>query len=148
MRRILLLLLLMSAFSCTKTEHDYFPNYTVYLELDLSYEDKDLKTPMAYKNYIYGKTSGLSAVERTGLGGVMVYYGYNGYYAYDLACPYEIKASIRVEVDENHIKAVCPECGSEFGIYENAGAVLKGPATQGLKRYTVGLSGNKIYVTN
>lgn len=148
MYRFLGLLILSLFLSCTKAENDWFPNYPVYLELDLAYEDKDLKAPMAYKNFIYGQTSGLSAVERTGLGGVMVYNGYNGYYAFDLSCPYEKKASIRVEVDENHIKAVCLECGSEFGIYENAGAVLKGPATQGMKRYNVGMNGNKIYISN
>lgn len=148
MNRLFGLLALFLVLSCTKVEHDLFPSYPVYLELDLAYEDKDLKTAMAYKNFIYGQTPGLSAVERTGLGGVMVYNGYDGYYAFDLSCPHEMKASIRIDVDENHIKAVCPKCGSEFGIYENAGAVLKGPATQGLKRYNVGINGNKIYVSN
>ena len=148
MKRLFGLLILLLALSCTKTEHSLFPNYPVYLELDLAYEDKDLKSPMAYKIFIYGQTSGLSAVERTGLGGVMVYNGYDGYCAFDLACPYETKASIRVNVEENHIKAVCPNCGSEFGIYENGGAVLKGPANQGMKRYNVGMNGNKIYISN
>ncbi len=143
-----LFFLLMLVVACAKTEQNYFPTYPVYLELDLSYEDKDLKSLMSYKKFIYGQTSSLSAVERTGLGGVLVYYAYDGYHAYDLACPYEVKASVRVDVDDNHIKAICPNCGSEFGIYENAGAVLKGPATQGLKRYNVSVNGNKLYVSN
>ena len=62
MYRFLGLLMLSLFLSCTKTENDWFPNYPVYLELDLAYEDKDLKAPMAYKNFIYGQTSGLSDV--------------------------------------------------------------------------------------
>lgn len=148
MRRIGYLLLMCCAFSCTTNENDLFPFASVNLELDLTYEDKALKESMAYKTYIMGQTTGLSAVERTGFGGVIVYHDLYGYSAYDLACPYEMKYAIRVEIDESRFKAVCPSCGSEFGIYENGGAVLKGPATQGLKRYNTHQSGNKIYVTN
>ncbi len=146
MRRIFFLFILLCVFSCT-TE-DNFPYATVYLELDLTYEDKDLKNSMAYKTYIYGQTSGLSSYERTGYGGVLVYHDIFGYSAYDLACPYELRATTRVEVDETQFKAVCSTCGSEFGLYENSGAVLQGPATQGLHQYSVSQSGNKIYVSN
>lgn len=148
MRRIFCLLALFCAFACTTNDENAFPNSAVNLELDLTYEDKALKEQMAYKTYIYGQTTGLSASDRTGFGGVLVYHDIFGYSAYDLACPYEVKAMVRVEVDADAIKAVCPTCGSEFGIFENAGAVLKGPATQGLHRYTIYQSGDKIYVRN
>lgn len=146
-RRILPLLLLFFALSCDKTEQNYFPPYPVSLELDLSFEDKDLVGVMAYKTYILGQTSGLSAVERTGLGGILVYHDAFGYKAYDLACPHEMNATVRVTMDEDAINAVCPKCGSVFNIFEASGAVVKGPATQGLKQYTTQVSGNKIYVT-
>ena len=103
---------------------------------------------MAYKTYIVGQTSGLAASDMTGFGGVLVYHGLGGIAAYDLACPYEMKRTVRIEVAEDGIKAVCPQCGSEFGIFENAGAVLKGPATQGLKIYQTYQNGNKITVVN
>ena len=55
MYRFLGLLMLSLFLSCTKTENDWFPNYPVYLELDLAYEDKDLKAPMAIRTLFMGK---------------------------------------------------------------------------------------------
>ena len=148
MRRLFFLIGILSLFACTNSEDNYFPSYRVNLELDLTFEDKALNEQMAYKTYIVGQTSGLAASDMTGFGGVLVYHGLGGIAAYDLACPYEMKRTVRIEVAEDGIKAVCPQCGSEFGIFENAGAVLKGPATQGLKIYQTYQTGNKIIVTN
>lgn len=103
---------------------------------------------MAYKEYILGKTSGLGATERTGLGGVLVYHSVDGYFAYDLSCPNETQASVRVEMDENGINAVCPKCGSTYNVFEGYGSLVEGPATRGLKQYQTALSGTKLYVTN
>lgn len=148
MRRLFFLIGILSLFACTNSEDNYFPSYRVNLELDLTFEDKALNEQMAYKTYIVGQTSGLAASDMTGFGGVLVYHGLGGIAAYDLACPYEMKRTVRIEVAEDGIKAVCPQCGSEFGIFENAGAVLKGPATQGLKIYQTYQNGNKITVVN
>lgn len=148
MNKILYLLLAFFALSCTKTEQDPFPYGRVNLELDLTFEDKDLNGVMAYKTYILGQTSGLSATEFTGVGGVLVYHDVYGYSAYDLACPYERHPNIRVEMDEDAINAICPKCGSAFNVFEASGAVVNGPATQGLKRYNTHQNGNKIYVIN
>lgn len=148
MRKFISLLILFCALSCSKTEHSYFPSYPVYLELDLTFEDKDLNGVMAYKEYILGKTSGLGATERTGLGGILVYHSVNGYHAYDLACPNETQASVRVEMDDDAIYAVCPKCGSKYNVYEASGNRVEGPATRGLKQYQTALSGTKLYVTN
>ena len=148
MRRLFFLMGILVLCACTDTEKNYFPFYRVNLELDLTFEDKALNEQMAYKTYIVGQTSGLAASDMTGFGGVLVYHGLGGIAAYDLACPYEMKRTVRIEVAEDGIKAVCPQCGSEFGIFENAGAVLKGPATQGLKIYQTYQNGNKITVVN
>ena len=148
MRRLFFLMGILILCACTDTEKNYFPSYRVNLELDLTFEDKALNEQMAYKTYIVGQTSGLAASDMTGFGGVLVYHGLGGIAAYDLACPYEMKRTVRIEVAEDGIKAVCPQCGSEFGIFENAGAVLKGPATQGLKIYQTYQNGNKITVVN
>lgn len=148
MRRLFFLMGIWVLCACTDTEKNYFPSYRVNLELDLTFEDKALNEQMAYKTYIVGQTSGLAASDMTGFGGVLVYHGLGGIAAYDLACPYEMKRTVRIEVAEDGIKAVCPQCGSEFGIFENAGAVLKGPATQGLKIYQTYQNGNKITVVN
>lgn len=148
MRKFISLLILFCALSCSKTEHSYFPSYPVYLELDLTFEDKDLNGVMAYKEYILGKTSGLGATERTGLGGILVYHSVDGYHAYDLACPNETQASVRVEMDDDAIYAICPKCGSKYNVYEASGNRVEGPATRGLKQYQTALSGTKLYVTN
>ncbi len=148
MRKFVSLLLLSCALSCSETEHDYFPSYPVYLELDLTFEDKDLNGVMAYKEYIYGSTSGLGATERTGLGGVLVYHSVDGYHAYDLACPNEAQARVRVKMDEDAIYAVCPKCGSKYNVFEGYGSLVEGPADQGLKRYQTALNGTKLYVSN
>ena len=148
MRKFISLLILFCALSCSKTEHSYFPSYPVYLELDLTFEDKDLNGVMAYKEYILGKTSGLGATERTGLGGILVYHSVDGYHAYDLACPNETQASVRVEMDDDAIYAVCPKCGSKYNVYEASGNRVEGPATRGLKQYQTAFSGTKLYVTN
>ena len=138
MRKFISLLILFCALSCSKTEHSYFPSYPVYLELDLTFEDKDLNGVMAYKEYILGKTSGLGATERTGLGGILVYHSVDGYHAYDLACPNETQASVRVEMDDDAI----------YNVFEGYGSLVEGPATRGLKQYQTALSGTKLYVTN
>ncbi len=148
MRKFISLLILFCALSCSKTEHSYFPSYPVYLELDLTFEDKDLNGVMAYKEYILGKTSGLGKTERTGFGGVLVYHDMFGYSAYDLACPYETQMNVRVKMDEDGIHVVCPKCGSKYNVYEASGNRVEGPATRGLKPYQTALSGTKLYVTN
>ena len=117
MRKFISLLILFCALSCSKTEHSYFPSYPVYLELDLTFEDKDLNGVMAYKEYILGKTPGLGKTERTGFGGVLVYHDMFGYSAYDLACPYETQMNVRVKMDEDGIHVVCPKCGSKYNFY-------------------------------
>ncbi len=148
MRKFISLLILFCALSCSKTEHSYFPSYPVYLELDLTFEDKDLNGVMAYKEYILGKTSGLGATERTGLGGILVYHSVDGYHAYDLACPNETQASVRVEMDDDAIYAICPKCGSKYNVFEGYGSLVEGPATRGLKSYPTYLNGTKLYVNN
>lgn len=77
----------------------------------------------------------------TGFGGVLLVGDlYGNPVAYDLACPYECKADIRVEVDKNLNQAVCPHCHSTYSIYDNYGYPTGGPAAErhlGLTRYAV-----------
>ena len=118
MRKFISLLILFCALSCSKTEHSYFPIWKVSLELDLTFEDKELNGIGNYKTYIRGKTPGIGAMEYTGLGGILVRCnGINEYRAYDLACPYEKNATVRIEVDELGISAICPKCGSDVKIF-------------------------------
>ncbi len=83
----------------------------------------------------------------TGFGGVLLVCGFNPYttdagvpMAYDLACPVERRAEVRVRMKatDTFPMAVCPECGSTYNVVEHGGAPESGPAAAsrlGLTRY-------------
>lgn len=83
-----------------------------------------------------------TALSRTGFGGILLVSDIHGVpVAYDLACPVERKATIRVNVDSENNVAECPECHSTYDIYSNLGHPLSGEASRkgyGLTRYYVG----------
>lgn len=78
----------------------------------------------------------------TGFGGVMLIIGMDPYdmtadtpLAYDLACPVEMKADVRVAVDPQNFDAVCSVCGSHYDVTMGGGAPLSGPAAAGNARF-------------
>lgn len=77
----------------------------------------------------------------TGFGGILIVADvYGTLMAYDLSCPYECKADIRIEVDKKENVARCPECGSTYDIFAGYGSPLSGPAAThrySLERYKV-----------
>lgn len=99
-----------------------------------------------------------SQTSATGFGGVLLINGMDPYtsstdvpLAYDLACPVEMKATVRVEVEGELYNAVCPVCGSRYDVTMGAGAPLSGPAATGdhkygLRRYTCYSSGSGGYI--
>lgn len=139
------LLLAAIALSCSKTYESSIPYRQVNLQIDLTFEDKDLKNPQAYKIFAQGRYAG----ESTGFGGVLVYHGTDGYYAFDAACPYEANKNTLLAVDENGIYAYCPQCHSQYNLWDGAaGNPTSGPSKYGLKPYQVLVNGSKIYVQN
>lgn len=151
MKRILACLLLLTVFSCTKTIESGIPYRPVYLELDLTYQDKALKA--SYASKIYTQKNIDQKVEQTGFGGVLVYHGLssNGtdaYYAFDAACPYEAQSNITVAVDKDGIYAVCPKCGSKYELLNGLANPVEGPAERYLQPYPVTMDGDKIYIRN
>lgn len=61
--------------------------------------------------------------------------------AYDLACPVECKASVRVNIDSESNLAECPVCHSTYDVFSLQGHPVSGEAAQkgyGLRRYHVG----------
>lgn len=61
--------------------------------------------------------------------------------AYDLACPYEAKSSVRITFDSDQMKARCQTCGSVYEILTNYGYPISGPSAEegyALQRYYVG----------
>ncbi len=140
-----LLLALLACFACTEKVEVRIPSRQVYLELDLTYNDKALNT--LYASKIYTPSNIDQANEHTGFGGVLVFHGDNDvFYAFDAACPHEAQANVTVVVEEGGIDAVCPKCGSRYELLYGLGNPVSGPSEFYLQRYPVSRSGNKIFV--
>ena len=97
----------------------------------------------------------------TGFGGVLLIEGIDAMnpavaapLAYDLACPVERKATVRVHIDRETYVAVCDECHSTYDVTMASGAPLSGEAATGkykyaLRQYKVVASGSGgYYITN
>lgn len=142
MKRVLFIsaILLAVSTACETKYRSSIPDYEVYLELNFNDRDQALKNELyAYKIYTLG-TAGLTAVERTGYGGIIVYRGIGGtsgtmLYAYDLACPYEADRKNLIQVDEDKMHATCPKCQSKYDL--SGGFRVSGPCNENLKRYNV-----------
>lgn len=88
---------------------------------------------------------------RLGYGGLIVgNSSFNGYCAYDAACPVEAnRKSILMVRNDGLGTAVCPTCGSEFNL-NNGGIPVKGESKEQLKHYRVSLisGGTELNVYN
>ena len=147
MRRIFIICcILISALSCN-VEKNPIPIVAVYLNLDLMFEDKELKAIPSYKEYT-AKNINAEIGERAGYGGILVVHDMLGQYkAFDRTCPYEVSSSVTVEVDDDVLYAVCPKCGTKYEI-GIANGVPSGSSRHNLLQYSVILSGNKLIVKN
>lgn len=151
LKKIFPLLIAFILLSCTDTMESSIPDRTVYLELNIDYQDKVLNEIQGYK--IYTSSNVDQAGEETGFGGVLVYHGISttgddAFYAFDAACPYEAISSITIEVDDDAVYATCPECGSKYELLNGLGNPVEGPCEEYLKQYTVTTSGSTVYVYN
>lgn len=135
MKRIGYIIFVLLAFSCGESEVLRIPYRQVYLDLDLTFEDRDLLNMTFSKTYISG--AGLSAKERAGFGGVYVYFSPQGYYvAYDLACPYEAVATTRIKIKEQgDSHGTCPLCETKYDL--ESGYPLEGVGKYRLQPYIV-----------
>lgn len=93
---------------------------------------RDLKEP---SNYPW------TALTYTGFGGILLVSDISGVpVAYDLACPVECKATIRVAINDNLV-AECPNCHSTYNVFSLYGHPESGEAAEkgyGLQIYSVG----------
>lgn len=82
-----------------------------------------------------------TAASYTGFGGLLLVGDlYGNPLAYDLACPYEARADVRVEINPEANDARCPVCHSTYDVFGGQGRPTSGPAAQrgyGLTRYRV-----------
>ena len=148
-RRLWVLCCLFICFSgCTDDYHNPIPQRHVYIEVDLTFRDKELLPSTAHKifkpgNIIVGK-------EFTGYGGVLVTNSiFGGYKAFDLACPHEVRTDAAVEIDDEY-NAVCKVCGSKYEVIlgYGSGACIAGPSKHALRQYTISGSGKALIVRN
>ena len=146
LRSVILLFITCLLLACDQPLISPVPSAPVYLEIKLDYDDSDLVPALAAKSFTKPRLS----VDRLGFGGVLVVHGASGeFFAYDLACPYEVDRNVRVVPDDEG-KARCPKCGSVYitlwgmGIPETQ-LVSKYP----LRSYRITPAGdNKLIVVN
>lgn len=153
---------------CRSIDTERIPNMLVYVALN----DPGLWNTYgvsgfgSHRNFIYQPSTGKSEPtgffykegSGTGFGGVLLIEGMDPYnnlgaypLAYDLACPVERQADIRVVVSNEDYVAVCPQCKSVYDVTMAAGAPISGEAATGkykyaLKSYRVVPSGNGGYI--
>jgi nitrite reductase/ring-hydroxylating ferredoxin subunit len=133
--------------SCRDTVTSSIPDYSVYMELNLT--TAPYTTFMnSYLHYFYFTSlTGLPITNRIGYGGIIVCTGYDGaYYAFDMSCPYEASRTVLVYPNDSG-QAVCEKCGSIFTLGYGIGDPQSGPAKETLKRYKATLSGYILYIT-
>ncbi|MDD4514858.1 hypothetical protein [Massilibacteroides sp.] len=152
-KRLSFLILSLFLFSCGDSEYSDIPYSLVNLTLHLSDTDKELNTMTAHKIYTKNDIN-TSLKEAVGFGGVVVYhssYSSGTYKAYDIACPYELKQDVVINIEPYSSTGTCPICGSAYDL--ESGAPISGPSSENpkgkrLRIYSTMVSGDKIYVGN
>lgn len=88
------------------------------------------------------------ATDRCGYSGLIVYNtgmmdnGVWMFYAFDRCCPKEKRKDIKVNVQSDGVKVVCPECKTIYDLF-SGGLRVDGVGTENLQRYKVQIrSGN------
>ena len=171
MRKILALILIsFSVFmisGCQSVDNERIPNMAVYISLADAgvWNTYGVAGFGSNRNFIYNSNgnsqpSGFTYKygSATGFGGVLLIEGIDAFnpalaapLAYDLACPVERKANVRVYVDSETYVAVCKECNSAYDVTMGNGAPLSGEALTGkykyaLRKYNVVASGSGGYI--
>lgn len=122
------------------------PDWTIYgtpAALDHKSFVRELRIP---KNFAYKENT------YTGFGGVLLTCSVlNEPRAFDLACPVERSASVRVAINDDNL-AECPKCHSTYDVFSLAGHPVGGEAAEkgwGLRVYRVGRGqGDYMLVSN
>lgn len=135
---------------CDHVDFDRIPPTNVRLSFDTEAEWTRYGTPGAldHKEFILDGSTRIpaefpwTALTYTGYGGILLVGDISGApYAYDLACPVEVRRDVRIQIDPATNEAVCPVCGSRYSVYNNYGSPISGEARKlkrGLRRFNVG----------
>lgn len=136
--------------SCHELDDDRIPSLPVYINLSGAgmWNSYGVSGVGVSRDFINSggmvSPSGFpyTANSYTGFGGVLLIGGVDPFtsepnvpLAYDLACPVERDASVRVAVDKDNLEAVCPRCGSRYDVIMAGGSPVAGPALTGNVKY-------------
>jgi nitrite reductase/ring-hydroxylating ferredoxin subunit len=138
-RLIILSLLLIINFSCSKKEQTDNPIPTVQVNFSLNPNS----TEYIELNVVNGSVS-LTG----GYRGIIVFRkSVNEFMAYERACPNDWQnPNARINVEQSGITAVCPVCNSKFVLLD--GSPYQGPSSYPLKQYQTSYDGTLLYVFN
>lgn len=143
---------------CDHVDFDRVPPTNVRLSFDTQAEWERYGTPGAldHKDFILDGPTRVpadfpwTALTYTGFGGVLLVGDISGApYAYDLACPVELRRDVRIKIDQETNEAYCPSCHSRYSVYTNYGSPISGEARKlkrGLRRFNVGPGMNGEYM--
>jgi hypothetical protein len=132
--------------SCQDHITSSIPEYPVFLDLNLATTYPTFRNS-TNQTLVFKTRDKLPDISRIGFGGILVCTDYVGdYYAYDLCCPYELKANTRVHPDGVG-QAICDSCKSIFNIFTAPGTPVSGKAKEFLKRYKANLNGDILRIS-
>lgn len=144
--KLLMGVVLMSTFSCAHVDDDRIPWSFVRLPFSSPQWSESIR-PAAGVHHRFVKSTlqpswyPYTEISATGFGGILLVIDYaNNPVAYDLACPYEVRRDVLIEVDGTTSMARCPKCGSTYHIFNNYGLPASGPSADrnyALRRYNV-----------
>lgn len=152
---LLLIVSLIIATSCKDEYTSNIPDSPVSLTCDLKNNFVQITTPGQFvkvskiaEGYVIAYPDRPSLAVKTqkaqyarlGYAGLIVgNSSFNGYCAYDAACPVEAsRKSVLTIINDGLGTAVCPTCGSKFNL-NNGGIPIEGESKEQLKRYKVSL---------
>lgn len=133
----ILVVIVLSAFSCAKDSGDNIPSIPVNFQATLS------------DTRINKLNSPGSAVVVAGYGvsGLLLYRdAAGGYHAYDRCSSYQPQNKCAVTIDDTGFTVTDPCSGSKFSL--NDGSPVKAPASKSLRVYDAYVSNFQLFVTN
>lgn len=145
--------------SCTEINDNQLPASLVKINLSTAgyWQTYGVASPGIYRMFVKSEripaNYPYNANIYTGFGGVLLVSDiYTGEpMAFDLSCPVERRANVRVTIEEESYDAVCASCGSHYNVMGGWGAPISGKALTekvGLTRYNVVKTGSGYNVVN
>lgn len=127
-----------AAISCDRLDDDRVPLHPVNITFT-TVADWDIcgvSGALTWREFIKSERKpakyAYTAMTYTGFGGVLLVGDMLGNpRAYDLSCPVERKADVRVAIDpDDEYLAVCPVCGSRYNVFSLMGHPVSGQAAE------------------